>query len=63
MYETMETFPMLATSKLVKIEYFEGLEIFSFLFFSFWEISVSLNVESLQKGTNHLIREWIYILQ
>ena len=49
---------MLATSKLVKIEYFEGLEIFSFLFF-LWggEISVSLNVESLQKGTNHLIRE------
>lgn len=60
----METFSMPATSKLVKAEYFDGLEIFSkVFFFFFWQISVSLNVESLQKGMNHLIREWIYILQ
>ena len=55
----MEAFSMPATSKLVKVEYFEGLEIFSVFFL----ISVSLNVESLQKGMNHLIRKWIYSLQ
>lgn len=54
---------MPATSKLVKVEHFEGLEIFSVFFFLFFLISVSLNVESLQKGMNHLIRKWIYSLQ